>query len=201
MIKAVVFDFGNVLCKLDRESALEGLAAHSAMEPAEIRKLVWGGEIEREAETGRIDSRVHFERVKAAIRGEPSWSYDRFLEEFGRCIVPYPEGEAAVVGASRLGLRTFILSNTNYIHSLSIFDREILATYPELYSLSYKVGFMKPDPRIWLWLLDRARLPAGDCLYVDDLPEYCAAAASLGFATLNFHWTSGNLLQGIERML
>jgi glucose-1-phosphatase len=201
VIKAVAFDFGNVLCKVDRGAASAAMAARSGLSPEEIGLRLWDGAIERDSETGRISSRVHFERVKAAIGADGSWSYGEFAEEFGRAISPFPEGEAAVEGVAALGLRSFIVSNTNYIHSLKIFEREILATRPELYALSFKIGAMKPDPRIWLWLAERSGLSPAECLYVDDIEAYCAAARGLGFPALRYHFSSGNLLQAIEQLL
>ena len=54
-----------------------------------------------------------------------------------------------------------------------IFGNEVLASIPELHILSYKVGFMKPDRRIWMKLLEYSGLAASDCLYVDDVRAYC----------------------------
>ncbi|HET7839140.1 MAG TPA: HAD-IA family hydrolase [Rectinemataceae bacterium] len=201
MIKAVVFDFGNVLCKLERGLANAAMAAHTSLSPEEVGLRVWNGSIERDSETGLIDSREHFRRIRVALEAGSAWSYDDFVEEIGRAIVPYPEGEASLQGVAGLGLRCFILSNTNWIHSLKIFGREVLATVPELHALSFKIGAMKPDPRIWLWLLERAGLEARDCLYVDDVEAYCVAARSLGFSALRFHHSGGNLLQAVERLL
>jgi glucose-1-phosphatase len=201
VIRAVAFDFGNVLCRLERDKANSAMAAHAGIPPEEIGRRVWGGAIERDSETGRISASEHFERVKAAIGADGSWSYGEFAEEFGLAISPFPEGEAAVEGVAALGLRSFIVSNTNYIHSLKIFGREILATRPELYALSFKIGAMKPDPRIWLWLAERSGLSPAECLYVDDIEVYCAAARGLGFPALRYHFSSGNLLQAIEQLL
>jgi FMN phosphatase YigB (HAD superfamily) len=135
MIKAVVFDFGNVLCRLDRPGVNAALAAHSPLSAAEVNALVWGTDLERDSETGRYDSLEFFRRIKEAIRGEALWTYDAFAGEFMKCLVPYPEGEAALLAVHNLGLRTFILSNTSFLHARFMFNREILATIPELHAL------------------------------------------------------------------
>ena len=102
MIRAVVFDFGNVLCRLDRPACNRALAAHSALGPEEVGRRIWGGELERAAETGRIDSHEQFRRVKAAIGGAADWSYDEFAQDYMAGIGPHPEGEAALLGAREL---------------------------------------------------------------------------------------------------
>jgi FMN phosphatase YigB (HAD superfamily) len=201
LIKAVVFDFGNVLCRLDRPSMDEALASHSPFDQKRVEAIIWGTDIELAAETGRVDARGHFRRIKEAIRGEESWTFDSFAEECMRCLLPHPEGESALAMVHDKGLRTFILSNTSFLHARFIFERETLATIPELYALSYKVGCMKPDPRIWLWLLERSGLDAKDCIYVDDIQTYCDAAASLGFSSYRYDISSANLLQALQGML
>jgi HAD superfamily hydrolase (TIGR01509 family) len=199
--KAVVFDFGNVLCRLNRPAANTALAAHSPLSPDEVGRRIWGGDIEREVETGRYDSHEHFKRIKERIEGEASWGYETFAEEYMKALEPFPEGEEALASVRARGLRTFVLSNTSFLHSRFIFQRELLASVPELHALSYKVGRMKPDPGIWLWLLDRASLEARDCLYVDDVGAYCEAAASLGFATLRFEIDSQDLARELGSVL
>lgn len=201
MIRAVIFDFGNVLCRLDRSACNSALAAHSPLDAEKVGRLVWGGDIELDAETGKIDSREHFRRIKAAIGGEAAWTYDCFATEYLSAIQPHPEGEAALLGAKELGLRCFILSNTSFLHARGIFTNEVLCTVPELHALSFKLGWMKPDPRCWTWILERTGLPAGDCLYVDDVAAYCATAESLGFRAIHYEIGSIDLLQTIQGVL
>lgn len=200
-VKAVIFDFGNVLCRLDRPAANRAIASHSRLSAEEVDARLWGGDIERDAETGRIDSQGLFRRVREAIGAEASWTYGDFEAEFMRCIQPNPDGEAALIGAAERGLRTFVLSNTSFLHARWLFQNETLATVPELYALSYKLGFMKPDPRCWLWLLERSGLGPGECLYVDDLAAYCAAAEALGLGSIRYDLGSENLLQKLEGVL
>jgi FMN phosphatase YigB (HAD superfamily) len=200
-IKAVIFDYGNVLCRLDRLAVDLSFSARCALTPKEVGERLWYGDLERDAETGRIDSRAQFLRAKKAIGADESWGYEDFARDYMACVLPNPDGLAALVGADRLGLRTFVLSNTSFLHSRSIFLDEALATIPELYALSYKLGFMKPDPRCWLWILERASLRAEECVYVDDIAEYCAAAAGLGLIPLQYDYKTENLLHKLEAVL
>ncbi len=200
-VKAVIFDFGNVLCRLDRPAGNRAIASHCGLSPEEVDARIWGGDIERDAETGKIDSRTHFERVREALGAEASWSYGDFEREYMACLLPHPDGEAALAGVAKAGLRTFILSNTSFLHSRWIFLNEALATIPELYALSYKIGFMKPDPRCWLWILERAGLKPQECLYVDDVEAYCDAASALGLHSIQYDHKSENLLHKLLAVL
>jgi len=201
VIKAVVFDLGNVLCRLDWNACDSAFAVHSPLSAEQVGRRVRSEELERVSETGRCDSAEYFRRVKEAIQADSAWTYEEFSEELMRCFIPHPSGERAVVRARELGLRVFILSNTSYLHSRFICSREVLATIPELYALSFKVGVMKPDPAIWKWLLDRSGLEAKECLYFDDIAINCDIGSSLGFRAALHDPETGNLSKELEAML
>jgi len=201
MIQAIVFDYGNVLCRIDRAACNRALASHSRLEVEEVGRRVWGGAIEQDVETGRIDSREQFRRIKAAISADEAWTYECFAAEYMLAIQPCPEGEQALLGARELGLRCFILSNTSFLHARSIYSNEVFCTVPELHALSFKLGWMKPDPRCWTWVLDHAGLSAGDCLYVDDVSANCAAAEALGFRAIHYEIAGFDLVKTIRGKL
>lgn len=201
MYDAIVFDFGNVLCGLDRMAFARAASGHCALAPETIDAALWGGELEHSFETGRMDSRAYFARVRAMLDLDPDYSYDEFTADFSRIIKPYPEGEEGLRFAAEKGKRTFILSNTSFLHARMIFGNETLASIPELHILSYKVGVMKPHPGIWQALLRYSGLPAERCLYIDDVPAYCEAARSLGFDAAHFDKNSTNLRTLIENVV
>jgi putative hydrolase of the HAD superfamily len=201
MIKAIVFDFGNVLCGLDRMAFAREAARHSRLSAEELDGAIWGGELERDFETGKLDARSYFERMGRIAGFSSAYSFDDFVLDFRRIILSDPAGEAGLLAARDLGARTFVLSNTSWLHACLIFGNEILASVPELHVLSYKVGFMKPDPRIWMKLLEYSGLPAAECAYIDDIPAYCDAAASLGFRTFRYDRNVHDLSLIVRNML
>jgi len=199
--KAVVFDFGNVLCGLDRMAFARAAAAHSAISPEALDGLLWGGVLEREHETGLIDSRGYYRKVSELASFSPGYSYEAFVEEYRKIILPNPDGEEGLVEAARLSARTFVLSNTSWLHACMIFGNEILASVPEIHVLSYKVGFMKPEAGIWEKLLEYSGLKAGECLYIDDVQAYCDKASSLGFGSFCYNKNSHKLSTIVRNML
>lgn len=48
------------------------------------------------------------------------------------------------------------------------------------------VGYRKPEPQIYEITLERLRLPAEACLFVDDLEVNCDAARELGFTAVQY---------------
>lgn len=136
MYKAIVFDFGNVLCSLDRESFVQKAIAHSKISAVELFSALWGSKLEQEFETGAFDSHGYYERVKALASFDDDYTYEQFVEDYRRIIRPNPDGEAGLVKARESGVRTFILSNTSFLHATMIFTNEVLASIPELHILS-----------------------------------------------------------------
>lgn len=202
MYKAVIFDFGNVLCTVDRESFVQRAAAHSSsMNADQMLKALWGTSLEHEFETGKFGTREYFRRVQELAGLDPSYTFDAFVEDYKRIIVPNPDGEEGLAMAAKLGARTFVLSNTSFLHASVIFDNEVLATIPELYIFSYKVGVMKPHPAIWQKLLEYTRLDPADCLYIDDIEAYCEAARSLGMSAVRYDFRTQSLPKLVQDML
>lgn len=201
MYKAVIFDFGNVLCEVDRMAFSSEVAKYCPHAPEEIDRMLWGGDLEHSLETGALDTASYFQAISRRLDLSGDYTFDHFCRDFKKIIVPHPQGEKALVEAKRLGARCFVLSNTSFLHATTIFGNEILASVPELHILSYKVGMMKPDTRIWRVLLDYARLKPGDCLFIDDVPAYCAAAESLGIRAFCYDKSAHDLSQIVRNML
>ncbi|MHB8094616.1 MAG: HAD-IA family hydrolase, partial [Candidatus Aminicenantales bacterium] len=50
------------------------------------------------------------------------------------------------------------------------------------YILSFELGIAKPEPGIYREALRRAGCRAGECVFIDDIPENVEAAVKLGIA-------------------
>ena len=200
-IRAVVFDYGNVLVMVDRPAQCRELARHSPLDAGEIMRRIWGNDLEADAEMGRYDSHEQYLRIRDRIRADEGWSYEEFLTDFAAGFDLNPEGVAALRLAAGAGKRTFILSNTSYPHVRKLFLHEELATIPEGYVFSFKVGAMKPDPAIWRHLLATTGLEAWQCVYLDDVPAYCGAAEALGFTAIHYEKGRTDLLRRLRDLL
>ncbi|MBI2102745.1 HAD-IA family hydrolase [Candidatus Woesearchaeota archaeon] len=81
----------------------------------------------------------------------------------------------------RKGIKVFILSNN--FKERTQFYRE---NFPELFTsidkayFSWETGFVKPDERAWLNILEENRLTPKECFYVDDSHKNVLVAKGLG---------------------
>ncbi len=88
----------------------------------------------------------------------------------------------AVRAAKRSGLRTGLLSNSWGV------DRYDRSHFPELFDavvISGEEGIRKPDRAIYELAVARMELPAGDIVFVDDLPGNLKPARDLGMTTVH----------------
>ncbi len=176
-LQAVIFDFGNVLCTFDNARIPAALAPLTGKPPQALAALLAGSDLPRAYETGEIDSAAFLAGL-SALCGHP-FPEPVFVRAFSDIFTPIEDSWRLVrelKGRVRLGL----LSNTNPWH----FEHGIRTTevFPlfEAVTLSYEVGAMKPDPRIYRDALGKLDLPPEACAFIDDLPENVAGARRLG---------------------
>lgn len=90
------------------------------------------------------------------------------------------------------GVRTCLLSNAG-VPIRGVLDREGMADAYDEIVLSYEVGSVKPDPRIFRIALERLGLTPGKVLMVGDNAHDDGGAAALGIRTLILPRTSGRI--------
>ena len=180
-IRAIVFDFGNVIGHFSREKAARQLAAfgrHGRLAD-DIAAYLHDAELEDAFEAGRLTA--------AEVLGD-------LCRRFGLCgaagalALAYadmftPNDEVcALVPALQGRYRLLLLSNTNALH-YPHFRRQFGATLDRFDALvvSHEVGYRKPDPRIFRHALALAGCAAGECLFIDDLPANVEAARNCGW--------------------
>ncbi|MSR65777.1 MAG: HAD family phosphatase [Pedosphaera sp.] len=178
----VVFDLGKVLVDFDYSIAGRKIAAQCKLSPAEVQKFLDHSPLLYRYETGLLTRQEFYEEV-CKVTG-----FGGGLEEFGGFfadifweIPPMIELQAEL---KRRGVATYIFSNTN---DLAI--EHIRRNFPffanfDGYILSYEVGAMKPDVKIYGALERLTGLRGSYVLYLDDRQENVDAAAARGWQTI-----------------
>lgn len=82
------------------------------------------------------------------------------------------------------GLKIGLLSNiaSNWIRD-TLLSPEEQALFDEMV-LSYEVGMVKPDPRIFRLVCDRLGVEPAESIMIDDMERYCAAAEDEGMSAV-----------------
>lgn len=170
-IKAVIFDLGGVLFTLGeqayRREVARRLGLGDALPPAyeELLPAIQRGELAEEEVWERLSG-----------RRMPLNAFDDAWEAH------YRVNPAMLALAAELrdrGLKTAVLSNTQASHVAIMRRMGVLAPFDPVL-MSCEVGCRKPEPAIFRLALERLGLPADAVAFVDDVPEFVAAARSLG---------------------
>ncbi len=152
MVKAVIFDLGNVIVPFDFKRGYARMEGRCAYAAAEIPGRLRSTDLVTRFERGLIEPR-EFVRELAAVL-ELNTTYEEFCELWTSIFMPetlLPEALLERIAARR---RLMLLSNTNAIH-FAMLER----SYPLLRHfhdrvLSYRVGALKPSS---------GDLPRSDC--------------------------------------
>lgn len=171
--RGVVFDFGNVLYRVDYPAMAARLAG--ARGPELLRSFV-GSPLQVAWETGATD-------LDGVLRGlaDQGFRFDReaFLAAYLEVFSPI-EGMAALVAELSGRMPLGLLSNTSPEHARLFVERTPEFAFFRAHLYSFEMGAMKPDPRLYREVARRLGLAPGDLAYVDDLAENVGGARAVG---------------------
>jgi putative hydrolase of the HAD superfamily len=182
-IQLIISDFGGVICAFDYRIFCERLAERTGHTADQVFAAAFGDHLQREFELGRVSGPEYHRSVTERLR--VTVPYEEFCAAYGDIFTEIP---ATCDLLRRLHGRypLYLLSDTNEIHFGYVRETlGILRVFQECI-VSYQVGAMKPDPRIYQEALRRSGLPAAACVFVDDRPGNVAGAARVGMHALLF---------------
>jgi putative hydrolase of the HAD superfamily len=185
-VRAVIFDYGNVLCEPQRESDLTDMASVCGLERRVLEPLYW--QLREDYDRGEFDvdhywtqigvmagKKLSQEQIKAAALAD-SQSWSRPSMKMVRWIKALKASgiDIAILSNMPLALKLYIDANCDW---LSDFEHRVY---------SCDVGCVKPDPQIYHHCLKLLNLPPQATLFLDDRAPNVEAAQSLGIHSLVF---------------
>jgi putative hydrolase of the HAD superfamily len=178
LIRAILFDFGNVVAFFDHTRATRRFAESSPMPPADMYAAIYDNELEHEFESGRLSADAFVGRVmeRIAYRGRREQLHDAFIDIF----TPNP---AVIAAVPRLkpNYRLVLASNTNPLH-YGHYREQFADTlrHFDAVALSYEAGVRKPAAAYFDYAVRLAGCRPGECLFIDDMTLNVAGAHSSG---------------------
>ncbi len=184
MIQTIIFDLGRVLIPFDFDRAYAQMTARCGLGADQIRDRIRAARLVPDYESGRIESRDFVARIGNIL--EISLDFDEFCSIWSSIFLPETLVPESFVQGLRRRYRLVLLSNTNEIH-YSMLEKQypILGHFDE-YTLSYRVGAMKPEARIYADALAKAKCAPEHCFFTDDIPEYVEGARRCGIDAVQF---------------
>lgn len=191
MIKNIIFDMGNVLLKYDTDLPL-GAFCPDVEAKNFIRRELFESAEWTEADRGNI---TDGEMLAAAKERVPKEYHDA-LE---KCERRWPEFLDRIDGApefcramKRSGRKIYVLSNAS---------GRFYEYFPRFYDIDFFDGavvscdlhIIKPDRRIYEYILDKYGLKAEECLFIDDLERNVRGAEEVGINAVRFENNYGEI--------
>lgn len=197
MLKTFFFDIGNVLLFFSHEKMFAQVAACSGLSVDAIKTHLLEQRIAEQYESGQLGSEEVFQLLKE--RASQPFSFTSFLDAISDIFTPNESLWTLVQQIKQAGHRLIIISNTNESHFnhissnypiLQLFDQKVL---------SFEVGALKPDPRIYQKALSLARCEPAECFYTDDVAKFVLSAKTCGIDSEVFVDTPTLHRQLVER--
>jgi putative hydrolase of the HAD superfamily len=182
--RAIIFDIGRVLIRVDISRAMDGLASGLSLSPQELWSVIEKDPRWLDWQEGRISPRDW--HVHLTKRLGISLTFEQFSEVWNRALDPNPiHSESFLENLSR-NYRLALLSNTDPIHMSHDEARFPFFRFFPNRIYSYRVGASKPDSVIYRRALQACKVRAEEAVYIDDIAAYAEAAQRLGMTGIVF---------------
>jgi glucose-1-phosphatase len=196
----IYFDLGNVICFFDRQRQIRQVAKLSGIADEKAADLLIGSVgLHWRYETGEIDDQQFHQEFCRASGSNPE------LTAFHRA-----NSEIFSLNASLLPLLAHledsqiplgILSNTGPAHWRTVTDGryKVLPGAFRKHVLSFEVGALKPDERIFRRAIELAGTLPEKILYIDDIADYVEAGRRVGLDAVQYTTTDALAKELLER--
>jgi putative hydrolase of the HAD superfamily len=185
-IRAIIFDIGRVLVRVDIRRLQDSLALGLSLTPEELWSAIEKDPRWRDWQEGRISP--HDWHLHLCQRLGISLNFGQFTTAWNLALDPQPIHPLRLFEELSKRYRLALLSNTDPIHVAHLESTyEFFRYFPKgqrIYSCS--LGASKPDPLIYREALRVCKVRAAEAVYIDDIPAYVEAARQLGLSGIHY---------------
>jgi glucose-1-phosphatase len=177
-IRAVIFDIGRVLIRVDLARAMASLSQAIPLTPDELWKALQNDPHWMDWQEGRISPRDWHLHITKRLGG--SLTFDEFTAAWNSALDPQPIQSEGFLSGLAKKYKMAVLSNTDPIHMANEEARYAFFRHFPVRIYSYRVGASKPSPLIYREALRGCKVSAQEAVFIDDVPAYVEAARQLG---------------------
>lgn len=184
MIQNIIFDIGNVLTDYRWKEFMEDKGYSQDM-IKRIAKASTMNPFWNEYDRGKMSDKAI---LQAFVDQDPEIEKE-LRDTFDNIHDMVRKREYAIPWLQELkkeGKRVYYLSNFSRKAHEECKDALDFIPFMDGGILSYQEGVIKPDPAIYLLLMERYQLKANECLFLDDMPRNVEAAKAVGMNAIVF---------------
>jgi epoxide hydrolase-like predicted phosphatase len=195
-ITTVIFDLGRVLMDIDFGAFSRTL--HLNHRGSGIASDTQIESLALSYETGKLTTDEFFTSLDRFFNKK--FSRQQLLEAWNAIVVGEKKEMVPIVAQVQKRFRTAILSNTNETHFHYAASIIPLIQKIPLRFLSYEIGAVKPDPRVYKHVIDALNSNPSSLLFIDDIQENISAARAAGMNGIVFQ-SPAQLLNALDVIL
>lgn len=177
MIKTIFSDLGNVLILVKNVNAGVDVSKYGFFKKKLIRHKI------RKYEKGKISTEEFY--TWCGKKTGQNIDLTKLDERFEK-VFSLNEDMAVLLRKLKKDYRLVALSNTNKANYEFIIRRYDIMNVFDDYILSYQVGSLKPEKKIYKAALEKALCKPEECLFIDDVQIFIEAAEKLGIKTIHY---------------
>lgn len=181
-LRAIIFDIGGVLVRMNISNALAGLAGDISLSPEEIWSTLQKDPRWPDWQQGRISPRNWHQHV--SMRLGSKLNFDQFVVAWNSALDPSPMQKDGFLEKLSKNYRLAVLSNTDPLHVAHMEHSYGFLSHFPVRIYSCRVGATKPNPLIYKEALSATKVGAQEAAYIDDIPAYAEAAERLGMRAI-----------------
>lgn len=184
MIKTLIFDLGKVIINFDHSRIIQRIEQFCEFNKAEISQKVFATTATQDYEIGKISSLEFFESVKNSL--DLRMNFSEFADAWTCTFDLELILSEKFIENLATKYRLLILSDTNELHFEFIRQNFPILRYFDDYVLSYQIGAVKPDGRIFRAAIEKASCSAEECFFTDDREPNVLGAQKVGINAVQF---------------
>ena len=195
--RAVIFDIGRVIIRVDLARAFEALAGRKGLTHEQILRELAADSHWQDWQEGRMAPQDWHKHISRKFH--LSLGFDEFCRIWNSVLDPVTILPELLFERLAASCRLALISNTDPIHVAHIEATFPFVRYFPARIYSCHVGASKPAPVIYHHALREVDALPEEAMFIDDVHENAMAAASLGMTA--FHFTSPDeLLDEFSRL-
>lgn len=177
MIKAIIFDFGNVIATFDNDLFLKRISKYTDTSALKLKHLIYKkSKLPEQYEKGQINSYQFYKKIVGLCNLDVE--KDQFRDDYTKIFTPIPE-TIDLIHKLKPNYKIGLLSSTSEwdfefgfkpIFDVSIFDS---------ITLTYEQKVNKPDIRLFEDAMSKLKVRPDEAVFIDDLSKTIKVANSL----------------------
>jgi putative hydrolase of the HAD superfamily len=199
-ISSIIFDIGNVIIDIEYKNTIAEFQKLSDIDFNSIVSYHAQIKLFDLFETGKVTAQQFRDELKKYLKAGTTDAQIDFA--WNAIFTGYPLYKFELLLRLKTQYKTFALSNINEIHVNTIdkyvinhFGARDMNSYFHKAYYSNEVGFRKPDPKIYEYILNQEKLIPSETFFIDDKLENIEAAKAMGIVT--YHLTDRDKLMDI----